>query len=100
MAPVTPGSNTTVGDLASSRLICFAGFTWTESKLTFQISDPAPPTFNCQPERYRRVRCIWLVAVWLILCEVKMVWASARLQGRKKVRKPRAPPPVRSLIAS
>lgn len=29
--------------------------------LTAQISDPAPPILDCQPERYRRVRCIWLV---------------------------------------
>lgn len=28
---------------------------------TFQISDPAPLTFDCKPERHRRVHCIWLV---------------------------------------
>src|ERR1039458_5167544 len=30
-------------------------------RLTLQISDPAPLILDCQPERYRRVRCIWLV---------------------------------------
>src|ERR1017187_3834536 len=29
--------------------------------LTSQISDPAPLILDCQPERHRRVRCIWLV---------------------------------------
>ena len=28
---------------------------------TFQLSDPAPLILDCQPERYRRVRCIWFV---------------------------------------
>jgi hypothetical protein len=30
--------------------------------LTLQISDPAPLVFDCQPERHRRVRCIWFVS--------------------------------------
>jgi hypothetical protein len=29
--------------------------------LTFQISDPAPLILDCQPDRHRRVRCIWFV---------------------------------------
>jgi len=31
------------------------------SSLTFQISDPAPLILDCQPERHRRVCCIWFV---------------------------------------
>jgi hypothetical protein len=31
------------------------------SRRTSQISDPALLIFDCQPERNRRVRCIWLV---------------------------------------
>jgi hypothetical protein len=31
------------------------------SRLTFQISDPAPLILDCQPERHRRVHCIWFV---------------------------------------
>ena len=31
------------------------------SALTLQISDPAPLMLDCQPERHRRVRCIWFV---------------------------------------
>jgi hypothetical protein len=29
--------------------------------LTLQISDPAPLILDCQPERHRRVHCIWFV---------------------------------------
>jgi hypothetical protein len=29
--------------------------------LLIEISDPAAVIFNCQPERHRRVHCIWLV---------------------------------------
>src|SRR5206468_1051158 len=28
---------------------------------TSQISDPAPLSLDCQPERHRRVRCIWRI---------------------------------------
>src|SRR5215831_5910849 len=30
-------------------------------RLTSQISGPAPLILDCQPERHRRVRCIWFV---------------------------------------
>jgi hypothetical protein len=30
-------------------------------RLMFQISEQARPTYNCQPERHRQVRCIWFL---------------------------------------
>jgi hypothetical protein len=34
---------------------------WMSAMSTLQISDPAPLILDCQPERHRRVRCIWFV---------------------------------------
>ena len=34
------------------------------SQRTMRISDPAPLTFDLEPERYRGVHCIRLVRVW------------------------------------
>ena len=45
-------------------------------RLTFQISDPAPLTFDCQPERHRRVRWIWLVRLHFFLDEV--IWVTRK----------------------